>query len=130
MQSFLLLLITVLFYFIVYFRWIRIGLVAHWKDIIPDALKFINEQGRMKFVRPIYRYKHKPYGIFYYDYNIFIIQSIMSMCLLNLYFKLVVSNRALEMRYNVCFFYFLIYLCPILRHLRMLFIYNVHYLYK
>ncbi|GFY39975.1 leukotriene A-4 hydrolase [Trichonephila inaurata madagascariensis] len=37
------------------FRWIRICLKAHWKDIIPDAVQFITEQGRMKFVRPIYR---------------------------------------------------------------------------
>ncbi|KAG8189646.1 hypothetical protein JTE90_018495 [Oedothorax gibbosus] len=36
-------------------KWIRVGLVAQWKDIIPDAFEFINEQGRMKFVRPIYR---------------------------------------------------------------------------
>ncbi|GBN81512.1 Leukotriene A-4 hydrolase [Araneus ventricosus] len=37
------------------FRWIRLCLRAHWKDIIPEAVKFITEQGRMKFVRPIYR---------------------------------------------------------------------------
>ncbi|XP_035208388.1 leukotriene A-4 hydrolase-like isoform X1 [Stegodyphus dumicola] len=39
----------------IHFRWIRSGLRAHWKDIVPHAVKFATEQGRMKFVRPIYR---------------------------------------------------------------------------
>lgn len=37
------------------FRWIRLGLKAHWTDQVDNALKFVTEQGRMKFVRPIYR---------------------------------------------------------------------------
>lgn len=37
------------------FRWLRVCIKARWKDRISDALKFVNEQGRMKFVRPIYR---------------------------------------------------------------------------
>ena len=28
---------------------------ARWTDVIPRALQFVTEQGRMKFVRPIYR---------------------------------------------------------------------------
>lgn len=37
------------------FRWIRLCLRAQYKPIVPDALKFVTEQGRMKYVRPIYR---------------------------------------------------------------------------
>lgn len=37
------------------FRWLRLGVRSHWKPIIPHAIKFVNEQGRMKFVRPLYR---------------------------------------------------------------------------
>lgn len=37
------------------FRWLRLGLRAHWTERVDDALKFVTEQGRMKFVRPIYR---------------------------------------------------------------------------
>ncbi|KAK7101710.1 leukotriene A-4 hydrolase-like [Littorina saxatilis] len=37
------------------FRWLRLGVKSRWKDIIPRALEFVTEQGRMKFVRPIYR---------------------------------------------------------------------------
>ncbi|CAL8070181.1 unnamed protein product [Orchesella dallaii] len=37
------------------FRWIRLCIKGGWKDVLPLALKFVNEQGRMKFVRPIYR---------------------------------------------------------------------------
>ncbi|XP_071536015.1 leukotriene A-4 hydrolase isoform X2 [Panulirus ornatus] len=37
------------------FRWLRLGLKAHWNNSVDEALKFVTEQGRMKFVRPIYR---------------------------------------------------------------------------
>ncbi|XP_077293269.1 leukotriene A-4 hydrolase [Arctopsyche grandis] len=37
------------------FRWLRLCIKARWSDKIKDALQFANEQGRMKFVRPIYR---------------------------------------------------------------------------
>ncbi|XP_034237150.1 leukotriene A-4 hydrolase isoform X1 [Thrips palmi] len=37
------------------FRWIRIGLKARWEPAIAPALEFVTEQGRMKYVRPIYR---------------------------------------------------------------------------
>jgi leukotriene-A4 hydrolase len=37
------------------FRWLRLGLKAHYSDAIPPAIEFVTEQGRMKFVRPIYR---------------------------------------------------------------------------
>lgn len=37
------------------FRWLRICLQAHWEEKIQDALDLVNEIGRMKFVRPIYR---------------------------------------------------------------------------
>ncbi|XP_076469755.1 leukotriene A-4 hydrolase-like isoform X1 [Babylonia areolata] len=37
------------------FRWLRLGIKSRWSVIIPKALQFVTEQGRMKFVRPIYR---------------------------------------------------------------------------
>ncbi|KAK4308235.1 hypothetical protein Pmani_020082 [Petrolisthes manimaculis] len=37
------------------FRWLRLAIQAHWTEQVDDALKFVTEQGRMKFVRPIYR---------------------------------------------------------------------------
>jgi leukotriene-A4 hydrolase len=37
------------------FRWIRLGLKAKWEKIIPKAVEMVTEQGRMKFLRPIYR---------------------------------------------------------------------------
>ncbi|GIY29295.1 leukotriene A-4 hydrolase [Caerostris darwini] len=40
------------------FRWIRLNLRSHQKGIISEAVKFITRQGRMKFVRPIYRCLH------------------------------------------------------------------------
>lgn len=37
------------------FRWLRICLQAHWEEKIQNALDLVNEVGRMKYVRPIYR---------------------------------------------------------------------------
>ena len=37
------------------FRWIRLGLKARWEPSVAEALKLVNKQGRMKFVRPLYR---------------------------------------------------------------------------
>ncbi|XP_068083792.1 leukotriene A-4 hydrolase [Anabrus simplex] len=37
------------------FRWLRLGIKSRWSDQIPRALEFVTEQGRMKFIRPIYR---------------------------------------------------------------------------
>ncbi len=37
------------------FRWIRLGLRGKWKDAVPRAVDMVTEQGRMKFLRPIYR---------------------------------------------------------------------------
>jgi len=37
------------------FRWLRLGLKAHWEKPVEDALKMVTEQGRMKYVRPLYR---------------------------------------------------------------------------
>ena len=36
-------------------KWLLLCLKVQWEDSIQYALKFINEQGRMKFVRPLYR---------------------------------------------------------------------------
>lgn len=36
-------------------KWLRLCIKVRWSDVVEDALKFINDQGRMKFVRPIYR---------------------------------------------------------------------------
>ncbi|EFO24658.2 leukotriene A4 hydrolase [Loa loa] len=35
--------------------WIQLCLKNHWKDIIPVAFDFVTQQGRIKYVRPIYR---------------------------------------------------------------------------
>ncbi|XP_046999491.1 leukotriene A-4 hydrolase [Schistocerca americana] len=37
------------------FRWLRLCIRGKWKEQIQHALDFVTEQGRMKFVRPIYR---------------------------------------------------------------------------
>ncbi len=37
------------------FRWIRLGLTNKWLDAVPRAVKMVTEQGRMKYLRPIYR---------------------------------------------------------------------------
>ena len=37
------------------FRWCKVCIRADREAVFPDAIKFITEQGRMKFVRPLYR---------------------------------------------------------------------------
>ncbi|ELT87749.1 hypothetical protein CAPTEDRAFT_162472 [Capitella teleta] len=37
------------------FRWLRLCLKSHMQPAIQAALDFVNQQGRMKFVRPLYR---------------------------------------------------------------------------
>ncbi|XP_076329349.1 leukotriene A-4 hydrolase isoform X2 [Tachypleus tridentatus] len=37
------------------FRWLRLGLRSHWKDVVENVIKFVSEVGRMKFVRPLFR---------------------------------------------------------------------------
>ncbi|CAB4380433.1 unnamed protein product [Rhizophagus irregularis] len=37
------------------FRWQKICLLAEYEPIFPHVVKFVTEQGRMKFVRPLYR---------------------------------------------------------------------------
>lgn len=37
------------------FRWIRLGIKAKWEPILQLALKFVTDQGRMKFTRPVYK---------------------------------------------------------------------------
>jgi leukotriene-A4 hydrolase len=39
----------------VLFNWLRLGIKARWESIIEPALKFVSQQGRMKYTRPIYR---------------------------------------------------------------------------
>ena len=36
-------------------KWIRLGLKGKWRDAIPRAVEMVTEQGRMKFLRPLYR---------------------------------------------------------------------------
>ena len=36
--------------------WIQIGLRSHWKGCVDNAIQFITSMGRMKFLKPIYRY--------------------------------------------------------------------------
>ncbi len=40
------------------FKWIRLGLKAKWMDAVPRAVQMVTEQGRMKFLRPLYRCVH------------------------------------------------------------------------
>jgi len=37
------------------FRWLRLCIKAKWMEQVQLALDFVTEQGRMKFIRPIYR---------------------------------------------------------------------------
>merc|ERR1712045_942765 len=37
------------------FKWIRLGLAAKWDKAVQPALRLATVQGRMKFVRPLYR---------------------------------------------------------------------------
>lgn len=37
------------------FRWLRLCIKVRWIEKLQQALQFANEQGRMKYVRPIYR---------------------------------------------------------------------------
>ena len=37
------------------FRWIRLGLRGKWEDAVARAVQMVTDQGRMKFLRPIYR---------------------------------------------------------------------------
>ena len=41
------------------FLWIRLGLKAKWEPSVPEALNLVNIQGRMKFVKPLYRDLYK-----------------------------------------------------------------------
>ncbi|CAL1542751.1 unnamed protein product [Lymnaea stagnalis] len=37
------------------FKWQRLCIKVRWEESIPLVIQFLNEQGRMKFVRPLYR---------------------------------------------------------------------------
>lgn len=37
------------------FRWLRLGIKGRWKEQVDRALDFVVEQGRMKYIRPLYR---------------------------------------------------------------------------
>jgi len=37
------------------FKWLRLGIKARWEKAVSPALDLVTRQGRMKFVRPIYR---------------------------------------------------------------------------
>ncbi|ORE02388.1 leukotriene A-4 hydrol [Rhizopus microsporus var. microsporus] len=40
-------------------RWQQVCLMANYEPIYPEVVQFITEQGRMKFVRPLYRLLHQ-----------------------------------------------------------------------
>lgn len=44
------------------FRWLRLCLKGDWKACYPHVVQFVTEQGRMKFVRPLYRELHAASG--------------------------------------------------------------------
>jgi len=35
--------------------WIKLALKAEWENIIPKAIEMVTEQGRMKYLKAIYR---------------------------------------------------------------------------
>lgn len=37
------------------FRWLRLGIAGRWLEQVPAALEMVTTQGRMKYVRPLYR---------------------------------------------------------------------------
>jgi hypothetical protein len=41
------------------FRWYQLGLKLNWEPVVAPTLDFITSQGRMKFVRPLYRALYK-----------------------------------------------------------------------
>ncbi|ORY97412.1 hypothetical protein BCR43DRAFT_530580 [Syncephalastrum racemosum] len=41
------------------FRWQQLCVMASYEPIYPHVVKFVTEQGRMKFVRPLYRLLHR-----------------------------------------------------------------------
>uniref|UniRef100_A0A2D4MI53 Leukotriene A(4) hydrolase n=2 Tax=Micrurus spixii TaxID=129469 RepID=A0A2D4MI53_9SAUR len=41
------------------FRWLRLCIKAKWEDAIPLALKMATEQGRLKFIRPLFKDLYK-----------------------------------------------------------------------
>lgn len=41
------------------FRWQQLCVMASYEKIYPSVIEFITEQGRMKFVRPLYRYLYR-----------------------------------------------------------------------
>lgn len=44
-----------LLYFFVRYMWLRLCVKSRWEDKVEDALTFATDQGRMKYVRPIFR---------------------------------------------------------------------------
>ena len=38
------------------FKWIRLCLKGRWKEAVSIAVQMVSEHGRLKFLRPIYRY--------------------------------------------------------------------------
>ncbi|KAI9025948.1 peptidase family M1-domain-containing protein [Phycomyces nitens] len=41
------------------FRWQQLCVMTSYEPIYPELVKFVSEQGRMKFVRPLYRLLHR-----------------------------------------------------------------------
>jgi len=39
------------------FRWLKLTIKARWEDKIEDCIELATTQGRMRFVRPLFRYK-------------------------------------------------------------------------
>eukprot|EP00047_Mylnosiga_fluctuans_P005133 m.238626 g.238626 ORF g.238626 m.238626 type:complete len:604 (-) comp13332_c0_seq1:98-1909(-) len=41
------------------FRWFQLSLRSDWPPVFPAVVEFVTRQGRMKYVRPLYRALHK-----------------------------------------------------------------------
>jgi leukotriene-A4 hydrolase len=44
------------------FRWFTLGIKLQFEEVYPLAIKLLTEQGRMKFVRPLFRDLYKSGG--------------------------------------------------------------------
>jgi len=40
------------------FQWIRLGLKGRWDKAVALAVEMVTQHGRMRFIRPIYRYRY------------------------------------------------------------------------
>ena len=47
--------VVVLISHLCHLRWLRVCLKAGWSKVFPEVVQFVCRQGRMKYIRPLYR---------------------------------------------------------------------------